>query len=194
MCNACLHPSKASCRTVTYRSLISHVVLFKMLVEVQAATQGKIASKNPGRKEGQKQRISVVVVKTGSEDRVETLCFHPEFRFKYAALSRLLPGCVSETQSSGRLPLPGSRQRLGEPASSAHLCSSLISQILQRSFFFPHLFFPSPQTWIISKSTPGARCRSERDRGWCCCAERRHPREVSSLGLQCSLLRKMISA
>lgn len=40
-----------------------------------------------------------------------TLCFHPEFRFKYLRSVQpfpcsLLPGCVSETQSSGRFPLP----------------------------------------------------------------------------------------
>lgn len=53
------------------------------------------------------------------------------------------------------------------------------------------LSFSSPQTWIISKSTPEVRCQSERDRGWCCCAERRLPREVSPYR---SLLLEMISA
>lgn len=141
MCNACLHPSKASCRTVTYRSLISHVVLFKMLVEVQdckgAATQGKIASKK-SRKE---RRTKAEDLGRCCEDRIRGqrapyVSILSSGSNSYAVLSRLLPGCVSETQSSGRLPLPGSCQRLGEPASSAHLCSSLIAQILQRSFVF----------------------------------------------------------
>lgn len=198
MCNACLHPSNASCRTVTHRSFISHVVLFKMLVEVQdckgVATPGKLPQKS--RKE---RRTKAEDIGRCCEERIRgqsapCVSILSSGSNSCAVLSRcvLSPAWLCLRDAILRtIPLPGSCQRLGERASPAHLCSSLISQILQRSFFST---FSSPQTWIISKSTPGARCQSERDRGWCCCAERRHPREVSSLGLQRSLLLKMLSA
>lgn len=119
-----------------------------MLVEVQdckgVATQGKLPQKS--RKEGRtkaedigrscKERIRgqsapyVSILSSGSNS--------------YAVLSRCVLSsawlCLRDAILR-TISLPGSCQRLGERASSAHLCSPLTSQILQRSFFL--IFFLS---------------------------------------------------
>lgn len=164
----------------------------------------QIASKfQTGRKE-KAQDISRCLKKDQRTEGI--LYFHPEgWGSNSSAVcspSALLCLAVSHRHNSqDNFPFSGSCQCLAESFCSALL---LISHIPQRSLSlflslsfsssFSFLFPPPPQTWIISKSTPEARCRSERARGWCYCAGRRRPREVSPPGLRLSLLLKTIPA